>query len=337
MEQQHPANARFGFNAFGILPTLITEDADQAIEIVRRRLTDHRLEPANSSVRLQFRSAPVEDLTLNFVGYNVPVQIDASPLSGSYLICFPVRGHATIDIGGSTVRSDVTHAAVLPPNQAFTLHWHDSSPQVVLSVPRARLREVAHNLFGAQVAPKTKLPHTLDLNSSVGRSLVASIVALHEDVNSGAIRVFPKHMRRNLEEGVLARLLSVATATQPSLMLEQSPGTQSGKLVALFLDLAEATATEGLTPGEAAGRLGVPLRTLQEHTHRELQATPGELLTRARLQRARRALQLADPASTTVTMVAIEFGFRHAGRFSQIYREAFGERPSDTLLGRDAN
>ena len=50
-----------------------------------------------------------------------------------------------------------------------------------------------------------------------------------------------------------------------------------------------------------------------------------------RMRRARAALLRADPAITTVTRVAANFGFSELGRFSVEYRKMFGELPSTTL------
>ena len=47
----------------------------------------------------------------------------------------------------------------------------------------------------------------------------------------------------------------------------------------------------------------------------------------------RRAL-LAAPAESTVTEIAIRFGFWHLGRFSAGYQTIFGELPSATLARR---
>jgi transcriptional regulator GlxA family with amidase domain len=56
-------------------------------------------------------------------------------------------------------------------------------------------------------------------------------------------------------------------------------------------------------------------------------------LRNARFQQAREALRRAPP-ETSVTDIAMTWGFSHMGRFSVEYRKRFGESPSDTLKRR---
>jgi transcriptional regulator GlxA family with amidase domain len=72
-------------------------------------------------------------------------------------------------------------------------------------------------------------------------------------------------------------------------------------------------------------------RTL-EYAFKEIAGlTPMNYLIRLRLHRVRQALLAAAPESTTVSIVALDWGFWHLGEFSRSYRDCFGELPSDTL------
>jgi AraC-like DNA-binding protein len=51
-----------------------------------------------------------------------------------------------------------------------------------------------------------------------------------------------------------------------------------------------------------------------------------------RLHGARRALRDTRPAPGMVKKVALDWGFFHLGRFSRIYRQLFGEGPSETMM-----
>jgi transcriptional regulator GlxA family with amidase domain len=76
---------------------------------------------------------------------------------------------------------------------------------------------------------------------------------------------------------------------------------------------------------------GVSERTLRAAFREALGLSPKQYTIAERLQAAHDALQAADPKSTTVTDVAMEYGFFELGRFAGRYREAFGESPSHTL------
>jgi len=75
---------------------------------------------------------------------------------------------------------------------------------------------------------------------------------------------------------------------------------------------------------------GVSGRCLQKACIVRWGQSPMELVTAARLQRARSRLT-SRPANVSVTQAAVESGFTHLGRFAGLYRQAFGESPSDTL------
>jgi adenylate cyclase len=75
---------------------------------------------------------------------------------------------------------------------------------------------------------------------------------------------------------------------------------------------------------------GVAERTLRKHFSAFMAVSPLEYWRRFRLAAAREEL-LKGSNGTSVTEVAIRFGFNHFGRFSEQYRRCFGERPSTTL------
>jgi AraC-like DNA-binding protein len=54
-------------------------------------------------------------------------------------------------------------------------------------------------------------------------------------------------------------------------------------------------------------------------------------ITSQRLQAVRQALGARGAARTTVTAIAMDYGFFELGRFAGQYKAAFGESPSQTL------
>jgi len=79
-----------------------------------------------------------------------------------------------------------------------------------------------------------------------------------------------------------------------------------------------------------AKELAVSSRTLHRAFLRDHGMAPMAMLRSIRLQAARNLLETAS-SGTTVTMVALDCGFAHLGRFSLEYARRFGESPSETL------
>ncbi|GAA2673790.1 MULTISPECIES: AraC family transcriptional regulator [Actinosynnema] len=96
----------------------------------------------------------------------------------------------------------------------------------------------------------------------------------------------------------------------------------------------EANAERDLSAAEIAAAAHVTPRAIQLAFRRHLGTTPTAYLRRVRLDAARAELAAAEPGSTTVTAVAMRWGYSRPGVFSTHYREAYGETPSRTLRGR---
>ena len=82
---------------------------------------------------------------------------------------------------------------------------------------------------------------------------------------------------------------------------------------------------------ELCATANVSERTLQYAFRDIMGMSPLTYLHRLRLHRARDELRKAKGGSTTVTEVAMNWGFWHFGEFSRAYKNCFGEVPSSTL------
>jgi AraC-like DNA-binding protein len=82
---------------------------------------------------------------------------------------------------------------------------------------------------------------------------------------------------------------------------------------------------------EVCAAAGVSARTLRQHCEEHLGMGPLKYLWLRRMNFARKALTIADPAGASVTTIALDNGFEELGRFSVQYRKLFGESPSVTL------
>jgi AraC-like DNA-binding protein len=82
---------------------------------------------------------------------------------------------------------------------------------------------------------------------------------------------------------------------------------------------------------ELCAAIGVPERSLRECCAKFFGLSPVRYILLRRLNLVRAQLRRADPATTTVAQIALQYHFSEFGRFAAAYRTLFGERPSETL------
>jgi AraC family ethanolamine operon transcriptional activator len=108
---------------------------------------------------------------------------------------------------------------------------------------------------------------------------------------------------------------------------------QCGEILRDAMKLVECDPVELLDLRSMSKATGLSPRTLQRTFQVEYGLCPQEWLRVERLNRVREDL-LNLQKSDSITQAATRWGFFHLGRFSQYYREMFGERPSETLARR---
>jgi len=127
----------------------------------------------------------------------------------------------------------------------------------------------------------------------------------------------------------LLATLGAATGREPA---RADHARQSQTLVVKAAeDYALSHVDERVYVSDLCRAAAVSERALQYAFEEVMGLTPVAYLTRLRLHRARQALLAATHGSTTVSAVALDWGFWHFGDFSRAYKDCFGELPSDTL------
>jgi len=86
-----------------------------------------------------------------------------------------------------------------------------------------------------------------------------------------------------------------------------------------------------LSRSAIAANTATSVRSLTRAFRHRYATSPLQFVRDQRLNAVNRALLVAEPEETTVTEVAMRFGFWHLGRFSSYYHKAFAESPSATL------
>lgn len=272
----------------------------------------------------------LEDIAVVFHSTSIRVRAHTSVRSG--LVAYVVFGpQASGTVNGLPVRPGLVLAAEPGAEARFVVDagWNDVTffvpPQELISQLAARQRE-----------GELRLPHGVQLmqvNERRGHRLFEWGKRL-VDTAARQPDLFNEHMKERLAARV--ELVETLLATLGGAVdREPAERDRTGGAHSLIVKKVESYALshvgENLYVSDLCEAAGVSERTL-EYAFKEIMGlTPMAYLIRLRLHRARQALLAATQGSTTVSTVALDWGFWHFGDFSRAYKACFGERPSDTL------
>jgi AraC-like DNA-binding protein len=141
--------------------------------------------------------------------------------------------------------------------------------------------------------------------------------------------MLPQSVARSIDEFMLSMLLWCHPHNFSD-ELRQPAIPASLRIVLEAEGLFEEGMHAGITISDVAAQLSVSVRALQAGFKKWRQSSPHTALRRARLMGARKEFENPD-FSTSVTDIAMKFGFAHVGRFGMAYKEEFGESPGCTL------
>jgi AraC family transcriptional regulator, ethanolamine operon transcriptional activator len=138
------------------------------------------------------------------------------------------------------------------------------------------------------------------------------------------------HFKQQVVDDLVPLLIN-AIASDRQTVFPPPPLLSRSKLVQQAEDYMMAHLDQPLTLKDLCIALHTSDRPLFHGFQTMFGVGPMEYLKIQRLHSVRRALKVADPATTAVKMIAQKFGFWSLGHFARDYKMLFGELPSETL------
>jgi AraC-like DNA-binding protein len=255
------------------------------------------------------------------------MSIDVAPLD--YLMfVFVSGGTLTFASGDLETRLRMGDTALCPARVPVKVSWERLSKEVI-SVPMHAAEEAAAEYGGSG---KVEFVGTTPVSSAMDRfwrSTVGFVASQLETPDSPVSEPL-------VYEQTLHLLGTAAVKTFPNTTMtadyQPGPGQIAPSALRRAVAFIEANADRPLTLLDIAAAAAVSPRALQHGFVRHYGTSALGYLYRARLERARRDLQAADPATgATVESVATRWGFPNSRRFSANYQDVYGQSPNHTL------
>ena len=306
---------------------MLTADPVSARSHLARRLTPHEQDVRSGPGRLHFehQEARLSACSLHLLTYGAEVTVTNAGSHAFYLLQLTIAGECQLRTENWEITLEPGMLFVLNPNVQYRKEWSRSGRQLMVKIPLSHLARALSDALGpaAGVPDFTAAPMSALGNA---RHVTRLLDYLCRDLRDGDNASVDAGIRRMQEETLVASVLRTFPHQQSHLLAGGSPAAPS------YLLKAERHVRENfrarLSIEDIASVAGVSASALREAFGRYRKSSPLRFVQNVRLHAARLSL---TKGAGTVSTVAFDAGFAHLGRFSRLYRQRFGELPSETL------
>ncbi|KFK95703.1 MULTISPECIES: AraC family transcriptional regulator [unclassified Serratia (in: enterobacteria)] len=305
-----------------------SSDPEEVKSIVGRVLKPCQMTLLDNGPKFDARMhyIPMGDIALGRLRYGTEVALVPDKLEAFFLVQMPLTGTAIIDSGGRSLHSTPALASLISPEESTQMRWAADNDQFLVRISRSLLERT---LVG-QLGHAFESPLVFELGFAwqecqVWRALMSYLL---ESASKNPDILQHKLIVSQIEQLVSVTLLSVHQHNYKD-HLSKNRSMIRPKHVRKAQEYLQAHAHEPIVMEQLAQIAGVSMRSLYAGFKDFLDVSPMKYLRDVRMERVR--LELLSGEASSVTGVALRWGFAHMGRFSAEYKARFGETPSQSL------
>ncbi len=321
-------------NALQDHPVIQTDDVAAASSVTAQLLGSAKItpHPAGSDTFLTtINAVRLVDVTMAYLDFACATSLRVARSADCYTVHMTTSGTVHVEIDSE--RNEITpfFALVVSPGTAYTLDCERDSPQVIIRIEKDALERQLSRMLGRTPSDPLQFSPLGDLTSDGALRWHGALQILSSEIVSPASLIQHGVGSAAIEELIMSTLLYLQQSNYWTRL--RSLPTRSGRpAVRRSLDYIEEHLAEPITLADLVRATGMSSRSIQTGFKEDLLTTPVAYIRERRLDKVRAALMSAVPGEgITVTEVAERWGFSHLGSFSVLYREKYGESPSQTL------
>ena len=311
-------------------PIITTNSAEEAEVGLTRSLTDASIMQVTDRNRFQLRMNGVNigRTSLVFNRFGTDTKLKALNEDHVHFIIGSSIPSTFNLYDGSAVASPQNAAMIMAPNQ-FQIKRPENSEVLVLRTSLSDLLHHFEELTARHHQGSLIFDYTIDLTNGPGAMLNRMMNYLVYELEHNDQVLKNPGLLKSYDHMLLTALLSLSHNQRENLYEECRYQVAPG-LVRRAEEYMRAHLEEAISILDLLRICGCSRSVLFSAFSNARGYTPMEFLTEQRLHSAQKKLLKARPEAS-VTTIALDCGFMHLGRFSQVYRKRFGENPSETL------
>jgi AraC-like DNA-binding protein len=306
-----------------------TRNAEEARNYVRAQefLVDFPPREA-AQVDMRINGAFLPSMYLGYLQFGAAAEIRTNPSLDLYRFAMPLSGTLEAAFCGDGASCGPGRGVLMSPTRIRLVRAERDLAGLNIFLQASALRRHLSALLGEPPKSDLEFAAIVDLGQGYGQSLQHYALSAMTDLEQEAPLLNP--ITASLFEQFVMVGMLLAHPHNYSEKLNRGPCSVGPRDVKRAIEYIEANLDEPIGFTDIAAASGIPGRTLSQHFRRFRATTPMRYLRDARLDKVHETLRKAEPEESIMS-IAGNWGFSHMGRFAAVYRERFGESPSETL------
>lgn len=313
---------------------IVGADADEVSEHYAKTLSPAKVEPLQRNAQIS-----VEDGHYSMGRYGIwkgschsGMKVSLSSPPDVHVLYLPLLGAMNVDIGQRRLVSTPGTASLGDMARFENMTFNEGRSHIGIAFEKLAMIQQLRDLFDEPITRNIEFADTIDVTMGKGLQIAALGNLIWDCVDvSDTDRFLQAGIERLFEAMMLMLLETVPNNYLARLTKPISPALP--KQLKRAIEYMYANISSPISVIDIAREAGTSVRTLQATFQQFKETTPLSFLRIIRLEGARKTL--ADNTNAlSVAEIARSWGFPHMGRFAVMYRDSFGETPSETARMR---
>lgn len=264
-------------------------------------------------------------LDLSRISFGAGVRVTSPALNSIYRMQILIRGQCLMRSNNHEQLLVPGELLLINPDESVDITYSDNCEKLILKVPTGLIDSICVERRWHRPEHGVKfLQNRYPLDELKGFGHLLSVVCLEAEAEPSQLRV-----QEHFAQIVGAKMLTLMKTN----VHQQTLGDKGGNFETI-LEYIENNIKSDLSGDDLAAQARIGVRSVYTLFDRYLGITPQQYIRQRKLESIHAILSDASCMVRNLTVVAMDHGFLHLGRFSDSYRRRFGELPSETLRRR---
>ncbi|WP_313115905.1 AraC family transcriptional regulator [Ectopseudomonas guguanensis] len=265
-------------------------------------------------------------LDLCRISYGGSVRVTSPALETIYHLQVLLQGHCLWRGHGQEHYFTPGELLLINPDDPVDLTYSDDCEKFIVKLPSQLIERACHDNHWQRPANGVRFASRHQLQQLEGFTNLLGLVC-DEAESEQSLPSVQEHYTRIIASKLLGLLGNNVSRQE---LAESNPSFE--RLVQFIDDNLK----QDISLEQLAQLAHISPRSLYGLFDKHLGTTPKHYIRQRKLERVHACLSDPSAKVRNITEVALDYGFLHLGRFSESYKSAFGELPSDTLRRRES-